>query len=204
VKVVLHDRTNGLGPGPTRASRGLPARRGGERPDYSSDLREYAERKLTRLARHFGRVAEAEVEFSEERKRSGLTTTVCRINVHLDGRRAPVLSAHERGADAQSALDLALDKIDRQVVKQKEMRTHRKMTVSPVRTPMPLERDVARSSEPERIRMKLHPKSVEDAIAELEADGQSFHVFLNEDSGGIQIAFRRTDGSVGVIEPIVI
>jgi putative sigma-54 modulation protein len=182
VKVVLHDRTDGLQPA----------------------LREYAQGKLSRLARHFGRVAEAEVEFSEERKRSGLTTTVCRINVHLDGRRAPVLSAHERGADAQSALDLALDKIDRQVVKQKEIRTQRKLTASPIRTPMPRRRDVERASEPERIRMKLHPMSVDDAIAELESDGQSFHVFLDEDSGGIQIAFRRSDGSVGVIEPIVV
>jgi putative sigma-54 modulation protein len=182
VKVVLHDRTDGLGPA----------------------LRDYAQRKLTRLARHFGRVAEAEVDFVEERKRSGVTRTVCRINVHLDGRRAPVLSAHERGADAQSALDLTLDKIDRQVVKQKEMRTHRKMTGSPLRAPAPDDRETERSSEPERIRMKLHPMSVADAIAELESDGQSFHVFLDEDSGGIQIAFRRSDGSVGVIEPQIV
>ena len=182
MRVVLHDRTDGLGP----------------------TLRDYAQRKLTRLARHFGRVAEAEVDFSEERKRSGLTTTVCRIKVHLDGRRAPVLSAHERGADAQSALDLALDKIDRQVVKQKEMRSHRKVAVSPLRAPMPEERETEHSSEPERIRMKLHPMSVADAIAELESEGQSFHVFLDENSGGIRIAFRRSDGSVGVIEPVVV
>ena len=182
MKVVLHDRTDGL----------------------SSDLREYAERKLARLGRHFGKVAEAEVDFSEERKRSGLATIVCRINVHIDGRRAPVLSAHERGADAQSALDLALDKIDRQVVKQKEKRTNRKQAVSPIREPAPDEQREERSSEPERIRMKLHPMSVADAIAELRSDGQSFHVFLDEDSGAIEIAFRRSDGSVGVIEPVVI
>jgi putative sigma-54 modulation protein len=182
VKVVLHDRTDGLAP----------------------ELRDYAERKLTRLARHFEKVAEADVDFSEERKRSGLATFVCRINVHLDGRRAPVLSAHERGADAQTALDLALDKIDRQVVKQKEKRTSRKQAVSPLRAPEPDDEASERSSEPERIRMKLHKMSVADAIAELQADGQSFHVFLDEDSGSIEIAFRRSDGSVAVIEPVVL
>jgi putative sigma-54 modulation protein len=182
VKVVLHDRTDGLAP----------------------ELRDYAERKLTRLARHFEKVAEADVDFSEERKRSGLATFVCRINVHLDGRRAPVLSAHERGADAQSALDLALDKIDRQVVKQKEKRTSRKKAVSPLRTPERDDESEERSSEPERIRMTLHKMSVADAIAELQADGQSFHVFLDEDSGSIEIAFRRSDGSVAVIEPVVL
>ena len=41
MKVVLHDRTEGLPP----------------------ELREYAQRKLSRLARHFEKVAEAEVEY---------------------------------------------------------------------------------------------------------------------------------------------
>jgi putative sigma-54 modulation protein len=179
VKVVLHDRTDGLG----------------------QEVRETAERKLTRLARHFGKVAAAEVEFSEERKRSGLATSVVRIDVHLDGRRAPVLSAHERGADPQSALDLALDKIDRQVVKHKEKITHRKQALSPVRMPAQ-EETQERSGEPERVRLKLRPMSTADAVAELDGT-QAFFVYVDEDSGGIQIAVRRADGSVAVIEPVV-
>jgi putative sigma-54 modulation protein len=182
VKVVLHDRTAGVGP----------------------EVRENAERKLTRLARHFGKVADAEVDFSEEGKHpNGLATIVCRINIHLDGRRTPVLSAHERGADAMSALDLALDKIDRQVVKYKEKVTHRKKPLSPVRVPMGDADEETRSPEPERIRMKLRPMTISDAVAELEADGQPFLVFLDEDSGAIEIVARRADGTVAVIEPVV-
>ena len=181
MKVVLHDRTDGLG----------------------QEVRENAERKLARLERHFGKVADADVDFSEERKRSGLATIVCRINIHLDGRRTPVLSAHERGADALSALDLALDKIDRQVVKYKEKVTHRKKPVSAVRVPPQEAGEEPRSPEPERIRLKLRPMSIADAVAELEADGQAFLVFLDEDSGAIEIVARRADGSVAVIEPIV-
>lgn len=181
MKVVLHDRTGGL----------------------RQEVRDNAERKLIRLARHFGKVADAEVDFSEERKRSGLVTVVCRINVHLDGRRTPVLSAHERGADAPSALDLALDKIDRQVVRHKEKVTHRKKPISAVRMAGAADPEEGRSTEPERVRMKLRPMTVSEAVAQLEADGQAFHVFLEEDSGAIQIAARRADGSVAVIEPIV-
>jgi putative sigma-54 modulation protein len=181
VKVVLHDRTDGLG----------------------QEVRENAERKLARLERHFGKVAEADVDFSEERKRSGLATIVCRINIHMDGRRTPVLSAHERGADALSALDLALDKIDRQVVKYKEKVTHRKKPVSPVRVPPQDDEEEARSPEPERVRLKLRPMSLAEAVEELEADGQAFLVFLDEDSGAIQILARRSDGTMAVIEPIV-
>jgi putative sigma-54 modulation protein len=181
VKVVLHDRTNGLG----------------------QEVRENAQQKLTRLARHFGRVTDAEVDFSEERKRSGHTTVVCRINVRIDGRRSPVLSAHEQGADAQSALDLALDKIDRQVVKHKEKVTHRKKPVSAVRVPEFEDGEDRPSAEPERIRMKLRPMTVSEAVDELEADGQAFLVFLDEDSGGIHILSRRADGSMALIEPVV-
>jgi putative sigma-54 modulation protein len=181
VRVVLHDRTIGLGQG----------------------VRENAERKLNRLARHFEKVAEADVDFSEERKRSGLATVVCRIKVQLDGRRTPVLSAHERGADAQSALDLALDKIDRQVVKHKEKVTRRKQPVSAVRVPALDGAGLERPDEPERIRLKVRPMTVEGAVAELEADGQTFLVYLDEDSGALQIAVRRADGSTAVIEPVV-
>jgi hypothetical protein len=83
------------------------------------------------------------------------------------------------------------------------MRTNRKHATSAVRVP-PEEPASTRSAEPERIRMKLKPESIAEAIAELESDGQTFHVFLEEDSGGIQIAFRRADGSVAVLEPIVL
>ncbi len=182
MKVVLHDRTDGLG----------------------QEVLEVAQRKLTRLERHFGKVVDAEVEFSEERKRSGLSTTVCRINLHLDGRRTPVLYARERGADAQSALDLALDKIDRQVVAFKEKVTHRKHATSPLRVPD--ERAAAgpaRSPEPERMRLKLRPMSVSEASSELLADSQPFLVYVDEDSGEIQIMVRRADGSLAVIEPVL-
>jgi putative sigma-54 modulation protein len=181
VKVVVHDRTDNLSP----------------------ELKEYARRKLARLERHFGRVAEAELEYTEERKRFGLSTSVCKIHVHIDGRRAPALSAHERGVDAQTAIDMALDKIDRQVVKLKEKRTHRHQAVSPIRVPIPEEQPSARSKEPERIRMKLVPTSLTEAIAELDSDGQAFRIFLDEDSGAIEVVFRRADGSVAVIEPVV-
>jgi putative sigma-54 modulation protein len=181
VKVVLHDHTGALAP----------------------ELHEYAERKLARLERHFGLVADAEVDFTEERKRSGLATSICRINVHFTGRRSHPLTASERGADPQAALDLAMDKIDRQVLKTKEMRTHRKQPVSPVRVP-PEEPAPVRPAEPERIRMKLKTLTEVEALKELEADDDTFRVFLEEDSGEIEIAFRRADGSVAIIEPVVV
>jgi putative sigma-54 modulation protein len=182
VKVVLHDRTNGLG----------------------QEVRDTVQRKLTRLERHFGKVLEAEVEFSEKHRSSDLTWYVCRIHLRLDGHRAPVLHAMERGADPQTALDLAMDKIDRQVVAFKEKVTHRRQASSPVRVPrsrpaVPSRRD----AEPERMRLKVRPMSVAEASSELMADSQPFLVYQDENSGELQIMVKRADGSVAVIEPIV-
>jgi putative sigma-54 modulation protein len=114
-----------------------------------------------------------------------------------------VLHARERGADPQSALDLALDRIDRQLVAFKEKVTHRKQAVSPVRVPPQEERARRRPAEPERLRLKLQPMSEAEALSELQADSQPFVIYLDEDSGEIQILVRRADGSLAVIEPIV-
>jgi len=83
------------------------------------------------------------------------------------------------------------------------MRSHRKQPVSPVRVP-PEEPAPRRPAEPERIRMKLKTLTELEALKELEADGQAFRVFLEEDSGEIEIAFRRADGSIAIIEPVVV
>jgi hypothetical protein len=51
--------------------------------------------------------------------------------------------------------------------------------------------------------VKLLPQSTEQAIADLVSDGEAFHIYLDEFSGGIQIAFRRADGTVAIIEPVI-
>jgi putative sigma-54 modulation protein len=182
VKVVLHDRTDGLG----------------------QEVREGAQRKLARLERHFGKVVEAEVDFSEKRRSSDLSWFVCRVHLHLDGHRAPVLHAMERGADPQTALDLALDKIDRQLIAFKDKVTSRRQATSPVRVPEEGESPApTRASEPERLRLKVRPMSVSEASSELLADSQPFLVYLDEDSGDLQIMVKRADGSLAVIEPVI-
>ena len=166
-------------------------------------MKEYAQRKLERLARHFGRVADAEVDFSKEAKRFGLDVTVCRITIHVDGRRTPVLSAHERGADPQAALDMALDKIDRQVVKLKEkIKIEKKRSTAAVVVGEDEEPAAELAGEPERVRLKLRPESLADAEAALDS-GRPFYVFLDEMSGAVSVCYRRPDGGLTVIEPVV-
>jgi putative sigma-54 modulation protein len=177
VRVVVHDRT-------------------GELPER---LRIYAERKLVRLSRHFDRVLDAEVEFKQERRRSHEPAHVVTITVHMDGRRHAVATAREADLNRQTALDLGLDKVDRQVVKLKEKIKERKRPDSAAAVPHKVS-----AKSPARIRLKLRPQSLQEAEAELRHDeSRQFHLFLDEDSGEIQLVYRRPDGSVAVIEPVV-
>ncbi len=162
-------------------------------------LRAYAERKLNKLERHFDRALEAEVEFDRERKRSQEPLRRVRITLRSHSRRAPLMKSEESGPDVQAALDLALDKVDRQVRRLKERRRRRSRPVSAVPASRP-----AAAVEPARVRLRLQARSIADALAQLDTDGEAFHVFLNEDSGEISIAYRRADGSPAIIEPVVI
>jgi putative sigma-54 modulation protein len=180
VKVVLHDRTDGLG----------------------QEVREAAQRKLNRLERHFGKIVEAEVDFSEKSRTSDLSWYVCRVHLRLDGYRAPVLHAMERGGDPLTALDLAVDKIDRQLVAFKDKITRRRQPTSPVRVP-PEPASPARQEEPERLRLKLRPMSVAEASGELLADSEPFLVYVDDISGEIQIMVKRADGTLAVLEPVL-
>jgi len=47
----------------------------------------------------------------------------------------------------------------------------------------------------------LKPMSAEEAIEQLELIGHDFFVFRNDDSGEINVVYRRRDGGYGVIEP---
>ena len=179
VKVVVHDRTEGLPP----------------------QLREYAERKLARLNRRFDRVLEAEVEFDHERKRSTEPGHLVRILVRTGSRKSPLLKAEEGGPDIQATLDLALDKIDRQVVKLKEKLKGKSRTEAARVAPAPV--PARPPDEPERVRMPLRAESIDQASKALDSNGHLFHVFLNESSGDVNVIYRRGDGTLVVIEPLV-
>jgi putative sigma-54 modulation protein len=162
-------------------------------------VREHAERKLDRVGRHFDRVSTAEIEFSQESKRSSLCT--CQITVHVDGRRAPLATARETAARAQEALDLALDKVDRQVVKLKEKIKSRK-GAGPAIDGFPADDDPDAAGPLEREIVRVRPMTLEEAEAELDASDRPFHLFRDEDSGDLLLCYRRADGGLTVVEPL--
>lgn len=178
MKVVIQDQTESLEP----------------------RLREYTKTRLGKLSRHFDRVLEAEVHFAPESRRKGeIEEAAARILVRMDGRKKPLLKAEARGRDLQVALDLALDKVDRQVLKLKDKivdRHHGKPAENePDAGPATVMEAI------ERVITRVRAESVSQATEALEANGHVFHLFLDEDTGELNLIYRRADGSVAIMEP---
>ena len=54
-----------------------------------------------------------------------------------------------------------------------------------------------------RKRVAIKPMSVEEASLQMELLNHDFFVFLNAESGQVNVVYRRRDGNYGLIEPEV-
>ncbi len=84
----------------------------GHHVDVTPSIREYVMNKLDRITRHFDQVIDIAVIFSVEKLRQK-----AEINLHVRGRD---LHSEATEEDLYAAIDLSVDKLDRQVVKHKE------------------------------------------------------------------------------------
>lgn len=90
----------------------------GHHLDITQALRNYVETKAERLERHFDRITNVNVILSIEKQRQKAESTI-RI-------RGGEVYADAEADDLYAAIDLMVDKLDRQLIKQKEKSKDRK------------------------------------------------------------------------------
>jgi putative sigma-54 modulation protein len=92
------------------------------RHDHPSDaVRQYAEEKLSKLDRRLHDLTLVEVTFSREHNPSIADDHTVETIVHTKG---PHLVARESAATYEAAIDRLLDKLERQVERYRDKRTH--------------------------------------------------------------------------------
>jgi putative sigma-54 modulation protein len=180
----------------------------GKNVEISEAIRSYAEEKLGKLERQLADPTKVELELAVERNPSIADKIVAEATIWTKG---PTLRAKERSTDMRASIDLLTDKLERQVTRYREKRRrrgHRDGSAGRNDNGQGVEehvpRDIDEEGGPVIVKTKqftLHPMSAEEAVLQLELIGHDFFVFRHDETGEINVVYRRDDGGYGLIEP---
>jgi putative sigma-54 modulation protein len=179
--------------------------------DVTPRLQEHVEKKVSRLDRYLPNIHEVRVDLAIERRKQGMDQCIAQLTLR-NTRGAILRSEEKRQPDIYAALDVALDKMYRQIERYKGKRKPRGVsrfyeTEQALQTVEPVPGEVAEEEVEEKtaiVRRKavtLVPMSEDEAIDQMELLGHSFFIFYNADTAKIGVLYRREDGNYGVLEP---
>ncbi|GFZ97688.1 ribosomal subunit interface protein [Paenibacillus marchantiophytorum] len=176
----------------------------GEHLEVTEALRDYVDKKLTRLERYFEAPLTSDVQVKLSVIK-GLQSI--EVSIPLTG---VLLRAEERNTDMYASIDLVVDKLERQIRKHKT-KTNRKIRqdggkrdLFKVETSAVTYVDEEEDFELVRNkRFDLKPMDVEEAILQMNMVGHSFFVFSNMDTDTVNVVYKRNDGKYGLIEPAI-
>lgn len=167
----------------------------GRNIEVTPAMRGYAEEKLERLDRFSDQIVDAKVVMSYHEEMNG---TPARVEVQVNVPNG-IVRAEERGQDHYAAVDLVMDKLERQLKKYKGRSIARRAEEKP----LPVEPE-PEDEGPRIVRTKryvMRPMAPEDAAMQMEDLGHDFFVFRNVDTDTISVLYLRADGDYGLIEP---
>ncbi len=172
----------------------------GRHMDVSTDVRDYAEDKVGRVAHILNGLAmSTEVELYHERNRSIGEHEVAEVTLFTKGH---VLRARESGADMKSAIDKVAAKLERQARRFKERVVDRHAGKG-VTTAAPVPEEAEAEPGPSIVKTKqvdLKPMSSEEAMLQLELLGHDFFLYASEDANELNVLYRRRDGDYGLLK----
>lgn len=180
--------------------------------DVTPRLQEHVEKKVSKLDRYLPNIQEVRVDLAIERRKQGMDQCIAQLT--LRNTRGVILRAEEKKQpDIYAALDVALDKMYRQIERYKGKRKRRaagrfyetEQTLQGVEavpgTESEEEEEEEKTAIVRRKSVTLVPMSEEEAIDQMELLGHNFFVFLNAETAKVGVLYRREDGNYGVLEP---
>ena len=155
---------------------------------------EYAEKRIdARLGKFFGEEADAKIVISELKTQIELELTV-KYN-------SMIFRAERSAEDKYVALDDAIDKIIRQIRKNKT-KVEKKLKDTAFKEafayPVP---DTVDYEVIKHKKFKMRPMNVDEAILQMNMLGHNFFMFTNASTGDVNVVYKRTEGNYAVLEP---
>lgn len=169
--------------------------------EASPELIEHTSERLSRLKRYFDQILHVNVIMSVEKFRH-----IAEINVHVNSHD---FSSKEESDDMFVSIDLAAKHIERQVkkFKGKIIANHHKPKKGGIRRAT--EEQIIDSGSVgggagieflEQVLLEAPLLSIEEAIVAMEDRQEHFLLFNNEESGKLNLVYKRSDGHYGVID----
>ena len=110
------------------------------------------------------------------------------------------LRAEEKHADLYAAIDLVVDKLERQIRKNKTKLTNKYKNI--IQVELPVLEDEEEEEELKVVKRKnidTKPMDEEEAILQMELLNHDFFVFKNVDEECVSVMYKRRDGNYGII-----
>jgi putative sigma-54 modulation protein len=156
----------------------------------------YAEERIRKLNKYVDAPAEAHIIFSMEKFRNFVE-----INLSANGWN---VNAKEEAKDMHLAIDNCIEKIEKQLKKQKEkIRDHKPKSI---RRGMEKINEGAETEESatnriaETRKIILKPMSLDEAVMEIEGTKDRFIIYRDSSSEKVSLVYRRDDGNYALIE----
>lgn len=175
----------------------------GQQIEVTDALRDYVDKKLSRLEKYFEAppTSEGFVTLGVVR---GLHTV--EVTIPLAG---VTLRAEDRSDDMYASIDAVVDKLERQIRKHKTKLNRKFRQEGSLKTLFVEgsngsvaveEQDYDDLEVVRNKRFTLKPMDVEEAILQMNMVGHNFFVFSNIDTAEVSVVYKRNDGKYGLIE----
>lgn len=170
----------------------------GKNLEITPALKDYVEKRVGKVTKYFSDIKEINAVLKVEKNKHIVELTVNAGSV--------LLRAEEGTSDMYEAIDLVVEKIEKQIAKHKTKLSKRFRGSSHFKSELlaGYQYEAADSEEFKVIRNKkfiLKPMSVEEAIMQMNLLNHSFFVYLDEADNKINVVYKRQGGDYGLIEP---
>ena len=166
-------------------------------------LEDYVQKKLGRLDRYLPNISDVQINLATEHYKKGGDRSIAQLTVR--NTRGTILRAEERTTDLFAAIDTVVDKLYRQIERYKGKRKRRGDTLenfAEYETAVTLnEEELQPGVLIRRKQFSTEPMQQEEAIEQMELLGHDFFVFVNAETGGVNVLYQRKDGNYGLLEP---
>ena len=170
----------------------------GSKDILDESVKNYVETKIGKLDKYFENPDEITANILV--KESGIKET---IEVTIPIKKA-ILRAEDSNKDIYAAIDLVLEKLERQIRKNKTKIKHKtnKENIDVFIDFEITEEEVNNNKIIKRKKVENKPMDEEEAILQMDLLGHDFFIFKNISTDNVAVVYRRKDGDYGIIEMI--